>query len=92
MIITFLPWFHLPVLVHPVLPDVDQDFALEVSNADVSHLSDLWEGGESDPLQNVLLVPFYGMSGQLLGGNTLSPHVPAALLPLLRCRCQMEVG
>lgn len=40
-VITFFPWLHLPILVHPVLSDVNQDFTFEVPDADISHLSNL---------------------------------------------------
>lgn len=42
-VITFFPRLHLPICVHPVLSDVDQDFTFEVPDADISHLSNLEE-------------------------------------------------
>lgn len=40
-VITFFPRLHVPILVHPVLSDVNQDFTFEVPDADISHLSNL---------------------------------------------------
>lgn len=42
-VITFFPRFHLSILVHPVLSDVNEDFTFEVPDADISHLPNLWE-------------------------------------------------
>lgn len=38
---TFFPRLHVPILVHPVLSDVNQDFTFKVPDADVPHLPDL---------------------------------------------------